>query len=131
MTIRSFLIGIAISTLICFLAWFAMIALSDPLSAGPGGLALFYFSLFLWLSGLLILAGFYLRFFLASPKMPFTMLSNAVRQAIIFALAADIFLIMKSAKILNLINAAFLIIAVIFIEAYYLNSSHEHYRRNR
>lgn len=131
MTIRSFLVGIAISTLICFTAWLAVIALSDPVSAGLGGLVLFYFSLFLWLSGLFILAGFYFRIYFTSAKTPFVILFNSIRQALIFALAVDILLVLKSMRILNIINAAFLIIAIIFTEAYYLNSHHEHYRRNR
>jgi len=131
MTIRSFLVGIAISTLICFIAWFAVIALSNPADAGLGGLFLFYFSLFLWLSGLFISIGFYSRTIFAPKKMPFSVLSNSVRQAIILALAIDILLILRSIKMLNLINALLLIIFVIFIEIYYLNSSHEHLRRNR
>ncbi len=131
MTIRSFLVGIAISTLICFIAWFAVIALSDPAGAGIGGLFLFYFSLFLWLSGFLVLIGFYSRTIFAPKKMPFTVLSNSVRQAIIFALAVDILLILKSMRMLNSINIILLAIFVIFTESYYLSSSHEHFRRNR
>lgn len=131
MTIRSFLVGIAISTLICFIAWFAAIALSDPAGAGIGGLFLFYFSLFLWLSGFLVLIGFYSRTIFAPKKMPFTILSNSVRQAIIFALAVDILLILKSMRMLNLINIILLAIFVIFTESYYLSSNHERFRRNR
>lgn len=131
MTIRSFLVGIAISTLICFIAWFAVIALSDPAGAGIGGLFLFYFSLFLWLSGFLVLIGFYSRTVFAPKKMPFGVLSSSVRQAIIFALAIDILLILKSAQMLNSINAILLVIFIIFTEVYFLNSAHEHFRRNR
>lgn len=130
MTIRSFLFGIAISTLICFTAWFAVIALSDPVSAGIGGLFLFYFSLFLWLSGLLVLIGFYSRTIFSPLKMPFNILSNSVRQAVIFALAADILLILKNMRILNSINAILLIIFIISAEIYFLSSNHEHFRRN-
>jgi hypothetical protein len=131
MTIRSFLVGIAISTLICFIAWFAVISLSDPTSSGLGGLFIFYFSLFLWLSGFLVLIGFYARTFLAPKKMPFSVLSNSVRQAIIVALAIHITLILKSMQMLNLINIILLAIFVIFAESYYLNSTHEHIGRNR
>ncbi|MBU4579464.1 hypothetical protein KKB43_00415 [Patescibacteria group bacterium] len=131
MTIRSFLVGIAISTLICFIAWFAVIALSDPAGAGIGGLFLFYFSLFLWLSGFFVLIGFYSRTIFAPQKTPFNVLSNSTRQAIIFALAIDILLILKSMQMLNSINAILLIIFVIFTESYYLSSNHEHIRRNR
>lgn len=131
MTIRSFLVGIAISTLICFIAWFAVIALSDPSDAGIGGLFLFYFSLFLWLSGFLVLIGFYSRTIFSPQKMPFNVLSNSVRQAIIFALAIDILLILKSIQMLNSVNAILLIIFVVFFEAYYLSSNHEYNRRNR
>lgn len=130
MTIRSFLVGIAISTLICFMAWFAVVSLSDPSGAGIGGLFLFYFSLFLWLSGFFVLAGFYSRTIFSPNKIPFSVLSNSVRQAIIFALAINIILILKSAQMLNSINAILLAISVIFTESYYLSSSHEHYRRN-
>lgn len=119
MTIRSFLVGIAISTLICFLAWFAVIALSDPQGAGTGGLFLFYLSLFLWLSGFFVLLGFYSRTIFSPKTMPFTVLSNSVRQAIIFALAIDVLLVLKSMKMLSSINIILLIIFVVFTESYY------------
>lgn len=130
MTIRSFLVGIAISTLICFIAWFAVIALSNPGDAGIGGLFLFYFSLFLWLSGFLVLAGFYSRTFFSPKKIPFNVLSNSLRQAIIFALAVVILLVLKSMEMLNAINVILLVIFVIFTEGYFLSSNHEHLRRN-
>lgn len=131
MTIRSFLVGIAISTLICFIAWFAVIALSDPAGAGIGGLFLFYLSLFLWLVGFLVLIGFYSRTIFSPKKMPFSVLSNSVRQAIIIALSIDIALILKSMQMMNLINIILLIIFAVFTESYYLSSSHEHTRRDR
>ncbi len=124
------MIGIAISTLVCFLAWFAVIALIDPFDIEIGGLFLFYFSLFLWLAGFFVLIGFYFRTFFIPQKTPFGILSNSVRQAIIFALAIDIFLILKSLKMLNATNMILLIIFIIFTESYYLNSTHEHFRRN-
>jgi len=131
MTIKTFLVGIAIVTGLCFLAWLAVIMYIDPELAGWVGLILFYFSLFLWLCGFLILFGFYLRH-LFSPKMiPYTVLSVSVRQAIILSLAANIFLILKGIKMLNNINGLFLLISVIFIESYFLSLEHEHLRRNR
>lgn len=131
MTIRSFLVGIAISTLICFIAWSAVIALSDPVGAGLGGLFLFYFSLFLWLSGFFVLIGYYSRTIFSPKKMPFGVLSNSVRQAIIVASAIDILLILKSMQMLNLVNLILLIIFVVFTEGYFLSSNHEHLRRDR
>jgi len=131
MTIRSFLAGIAILTLICFISWFAVIALIEPDSAGIGGLLLFYLSLFLWLAGFMVLAGYYSRIIFSSPKIPFNILSNSVRQAIIFALAVDILLVLKSMQMLNSVNMILLAIFIIFTESYYLNSTHEHFRRDR
>jgi len=142
MTIKAFLAGTAAATAICFFAWLAIITATDPLKAGIVGFILFYFSLFLWLSGVFLLAGFYLRMAVRPNAIPFTLiavsspvrdksLSGASRQAVFLSLFANALLVLKGLKILNLLNASFLLIAVIFIEAYFSNFDYGNLRRNK
>lgn len=121
MVIRTFLIAIASATLVCFLAWIAVGMYIDPGAADWLGFALFYSGLFLWICGFLVLIGFYARHFLAPEALPYYLLSIAVRQALIAAIALDIFLILKAAGVFNWISGIFLLIAVIFTEGYFLS----------
>lgn len=131
MTIRTFLAGIAAVTLICFASWLSVIIFTDPQEVGWIILTLFYFSLFLWVCGVFILSGFYLRSFLNPHKMPYIIMAIAVRQAILFSLALVVLLVLKGLKILNLINGTLLLISVISVEGYFLSNYDEHIRRNR
>ncbi len=119
MTIRTFLAGTAGATVICFLAWFAVITAFDPFKAGIIGFILFYFSLFLWLSGVFLLAGFYLRLAAKPGTMPFILITVSGRQAVFLSLFINILLILKGLKMINLFNAGFLSVAIIFLEAYF------------
>ncbi|MBU4000057.1 hypothetical protein KKG29_02670 [Patescibacteria group bacterium] len=131
MTIKAFLAGTAAATAICFFAWLAIITATDPLKAGIVGFILFYFSLFLWLSGVFLLAGFYLRMAVRPNAIPFTLIAVSSRQAVFLSLFANALLVLKGLKILNLLNASFLLIAVIFIEAYFSNFDYGNLRRNK
>ncbi len=132
MTIRTFLTGIAAGTVACLSVWLVIIFFTSPYESGWIILALFYFSLFLWLSGIFILGGFFVRYFLRPKAMPYAILSIAVRQAIIGAIVVNIFLIMKGLKVLGWINGLFLFAAAIFIESYFLsNNNEQRSHRNR
>lgn len=132
MTIRTFLTGIAAATAVCLLVWLAIIVFTSPDESGWIILALFYFSLFLWLAGIFILGGFFARYFLRPKAMPYALLAVAVRQAIILALTMDIMLAMKGVKALGWVNGIFLLAAAIFIEGYFLsNNNEQRLHRNR
>lgn len=131
MTIKAFLAGTAAATAICFFAWLSIVTAIDPAKTGIIGFILFYFSLFLWLSGVFLLAGFYLRMAVRPNAIPFTLIAVSSRQAIFLSLFANALLVMQGLKMLNLLNASFLLIAVIFIEAYFSNFDYGNLRRNK
>ncbi len=131
MTIKAFLTGTAAATAICFFAWLAIIRAINPLKAGIAGFILFYFSLFLWLSGVFLLAGFYSRMAVKPNAIPFTLIAVSSRQAVFLSLFASVLLVLKGLKLLNLLNASFLLIAIIFIEAYFSNFDYGNLRRNK
>jgi hypothetical protein len=131
MTIRTFLSVIAFATLICFFVWLAVGVSVNPYLAGWKEIALFYFSLFLWISGIFILIGFYARYLLKPGALPYGLLATSARQALILAIAVSIFLALKSAHVFNWINGLFLAIAAVFAEGYFLSLNHERSRGNR
>ncbi len=132
MTIRTFLSGIAAATAACLLVWLVIVIFASPYESGWIILALFYFSLFLWLAGIFILGGFFARYFLRPKAMPYALLATAIRQAIILALVIDVALLMKGIKSLNWINGILLFAAGIFIESYFLsNNNEQRSHRNR
>lgn len=122
MTIRTFLAALALATLICVAAWIAIAVSIDPYSASWTSLALFYFSLFLWVCGVLILLGFYIRYLLKPSALPYSLIAVSVRQAIILAIGLDAVLVLKGAHIFNWVNGIFLLFAMIFVESYFLSS---------
>lgn len=132
MTIRTFLTGIAVAAAACLLVWVAIVIFTSPYESGWVILTLFYFSLFLWLAGIVILAGFFARYILRPKAMPYALLAVAVRQAIIIALVTVIMLLLKGTKALSWVNGIFLLAAAIFIEGYFLsNNNEQRSRRNR
>lgn len=132
MTIRMFLMGIFVATVICFFVWLAIIIFINPFESGSIILLLFYFSLFLWLVGSIALIVFFIRYFLQPRAIPYAILTMAIRQAIIFAFVAVIILALKGLKALSWANGFFLLIAAIFTEGYFLsNNNEQHSHRNR
>jgi len=132
MTIRTFLLGIAAGSIACILVWLAIIIFTSPYESGWVILALFYFSLFLWLAGIFILGGFFARYFLRPDAMPYALLAIAIRQAIILAIVAVALLALKGVKALTWVNGIFLVVAAIFIESYFLsNNNEQRSHRNR
>ena len=124
MTLRNCLIGVVISTVLCFAAWILILLNVDPAATGWQDFLLFYLSLFFALVSLLTLVGFFIRNKFFSNKPIFTQAGISFRHSVLFSIIAVGTLILQGMKTLNWQNALMLVIGVIILEFYFMNQEH-------
>lgn len=86
MSLKGYLVVMAICTLFSLVALGTILVYVEPSTAGFFGLLLFYLSLFFSLGGLLTLGGFFLRRKFQKGKPSFVQASVSFWQGLIFAL---------------------------------------------
>ncbi|MDP1629760.1 MAG: hypothetical protein Q8L57_04020 [bacterium] len=111
-----FIAGIVIGTLMSWAAFWSLIFFSAPEAVGIAGLAIFYISLILGLSGIFYLAGFYLRrkFLNDSSQCIF----DSSRQAILISLFLVGILGLVRLQIFNFFTAFLVFGALVFFELF-------------
>lgn len=116
MSVRGYTLLLAITTLLSWIAFGAVVMTINPQEAGAIGIGLFYISLSLGLIGTFSLAGFLIRTVFLKKEDVFNRISIAFRQAIFFTLLINGFLFLQSMRLLTWYNTAFLIIALAIAE---------------
>ena len=109
-----------LATLLCWLAFVAVIIYINPTEAGFIGFLLFYVSLFLSLVGFFALLGFFVRIWLLTQPVVFKQVIIAFRQAIWFASLIVFCLILQSQKLLTWWTVILFIALLTFIESLFL-----------
>lgn len=121
MTLRSYIGGMFISTLLSLGAWVLIIFYIDPTVSGPLGFVLFYLSLFLGLVGLFSLVGFYLRRKISKKEIAFAHVSPSFRQGIFLAVILVGCLLLQSFRVLNWWSGGLFIASIILLEFYFIS----------
>lgn len=116
MSVRGYTLLLAMTTLLSWIAFGAVVVIINPQEAGAIGIGLFYISLSLALIGTFSLAGFLIRTVFFKKEDIFNRISIAFRQAIFFTLLINGFLFLQSMRLLTWYNTAFLIIALAIAE---------------
>lgn len=116
MTIRNYLIGMSISTVLCFGAWILVTVNTDPSSAGFFGFLMFYLTLFLALASFFSLAGFYFRRKVFEYITEFKQIESAFRQGVFLSVIAVGMLLLQGERVLNLYSAFAFVVLVIVAE---------------
>jgi len=120
MTIKTYLWGMLLSTLISFTAWYLVLENVDPSSAHLPGFLLFYFTLFFALTSLFSLAGFYLRRRIFEDRIEFRQAEIAFRQGMFLAVTFVGLLILQGERRLDIYSSFIFVIFVVFMEFYFL-----------
>jgi len=120
MTLKSYLIGISISTALCWTAWVLTIFNIDPKGAGSLGFLSFFVSLFFAIVGTFTIAGFYLRLWSSKNEYYFENINISFRQAILVAFSLVGLLVLQALRILNLFDGVLFVLSIILLEAYFL-----------
>jgi len=116
MSLKTYLVGIGISTILCWAAFFLTVTNIDPFAADSAGIASFFVSFFLGLLGLIILVMMYLYSRLSSVAELYERMPILVRQAGLVSFGLTAILGMQSMRVLRWWTAAMMIIILILIE---------------
>lgn len=121
MTLRSYLWGMRISTLLSFLAWLLVVWQIDPIKAGVMGQLFFYVATLFFLSGLFILFFTWSRGkFSGGSEVAFAYVSVSFRQGILLALLAVIILFLQSLRVLTWWDGLLVVAGICLVELYFL-----------
>ncbi len=120
MTLSSYLLGIGISTILCWVAWLLTLFNLDPRTAGTVGFLSFFTSLFFALVGTLTIAGFYLRLLSTKNEYYYENITISFRQAILASISISGLLILQALRLLHLFVGILFVLSIILLEAYFL-----------
>lgn len=126
MTLRKYLLVMAVLTVICWGIFWFVANLVDPTATNWLGFLLFYLALAISLSGTIALIGFIFRFITRRDEPAFNLVKVAYRQSFVFSLFIIIILILKSQHLFNWLNLALLIIIFTVLELFLIS-----YKNNR
>jgi len=122
MTIRAYLFGMTLCTLICLAAWSLVLVYIEPGVFGVLSFALFYLTLFFGLVGIFTIIGFTARALrMHEDNRLFPLVSRSFRQGVLFSLIFLLSLGLQSMRMLNIINILVIVIVISFIEVYFLH----------
>lgn len=120
MTLRRYLITMAVTTLLCWSAFGIVIFRIDPYTGGFLGLLLFFVSLFFAVWGTLSLLGFVLRFILLRNTVPFRYIGTSLRQAFWFAVILCLSLFIVTQEIYAWWMSLLLILGFSILEGFFI-----------
>ncbi|MFA6160283.1 MAG: hypothetical protein WC678_04340 [Parcubacteria group bacterium] len=122
MTLKSYIWGIRIITLISLVALGAVIYYVDPENSGLIGILLFYLVAFFVLSGIFNLALIFLRRKLLGSEMAVKNIDLSFRQGILLSIMILAVMILQSYQMLIWWDALLVVVGIFLIELYFLSS---------
>ncbi|MGI5826838.1 MAG: hypothetical protein ACOX6C_00060 [Patescibacteria group bacterium] len=117
MTLKRYLLAIAVATAVCATAFLYVASSVNPNTTNQLGFLFFYGSLFLTLFGFTALFGFLIRFVALKHELAFYSVRNAYRQAFLFSAFIIILLCLLAKNLFTWLNLAILGTLFIIIEA--------------
>jgi hypothetical protein len=121
MTIKSYLWGMRISTFLALGGFVAVVIFIDPQKSGILGQVLFYLSLILALSGILILILMGLHRRPNDEEQSLSYLGSSFRQGILLSLLAAILLALQGFRVLTWWDGLLVAAAIFLIELYFIS----------
>lgn len=124
MTLRQYLIFMAIGTALAWTAVGLVVSAVDPTSAVPLVFVIFYAALFLALTGTIAIAAFGLRIALLKEQLVVSRhVGISFRQAFLFAFILCFALFLQGKHILNWWNGTLMVIAITFLESFFISAA--------
>lgn len=123
MSLKKYLIGMGLATLLCWAAWGLILFYIDPYVAGITGLVCFYLSLFFALTGTFTLIGLTLRIWFSHNEIIFAYVGVSFRQAVLLASVIGGCLILQQLRVLNWWDGSLLAISIGLLEFYFMTRS--------
>lgn len=95
----------------------------NPFDSDILTISMFFVSLFIFITGILTLIGFYIRVRVSNNEIFFANFKPSLRQATLFSLALIGILIFQSLKVLTWWDALMLTLSILLIELYFQNKN--------
>jgi hypothetical protein len=114
----------SVLTAVCWGIFLFVANLIDPTATNWLGFMLFYFSLFIALSGIAALSGFLIRFVALKKELAFNLVKVAFRQSFLFALFLTAALFLKANHLFNGLNLLLLILGFSILELFLISYNH-------
>lgn len=121
MTLRSYLLGMFLSTIVCWLAFGLILFYVNPYNSGALGLIAFYISLFFASIGTLTLIGFYLRVWFSKNEILFAHVNPSFRQAILLSIILVGSLVLQAFHLLTWWDGALFVLSIVLVEFYFIS----------
>lgn len=121
MNLRSYLLGMFLSTIVCWVAFGLILYYVNPYNSGPLGLIAFYVSLFFASVGTLTLIGFYLRVWFSKNEVLFAHVNPSFRQAILLSIILVGSLVLQGFGLLTWWDGALFVLAIVLLEFYFIS----------
>lgn len=121
MTLKSYLWGMRISTLLSFFAFCLVVCYTDPEKSGIPGKFIFFLTLFLLFSGVITIFLTWLRRTFGKEGVIFSELGMSFREGILLSLLLIVLLVLQSFRILVWWDGLLAVAAIFLIELYFLS----------
>lgn len=131
MSLRRYLSIMALTTVVCWLAFITVLFRVDPYSGGAIGFTLFYVALFFAVWGTLSLLGFFMRFLFKRHDVPYRHVGISLRQAFWFSTLIVLSLILVADELFVWWMVALLILGFTILEGFFLARSLEARRQQQ
>lgn len=123
MSLKTYFVGIAISTFLAWSAFYLTIANIDPFTADQAGMMSFFVSLFLGVLGLVILIMIYFRSRVYSVAELYEKMPVILRQAFLVAFFLTATIGMQAMRVLRWWTVLMLLIILVLVEmSFYINT---------
>jgi hypothetical protein len=120
MRLQSYLLGIGLSSVICWVAFILTVIYISPEASKVLALSSFFVSLFFALAGTFTLVGFFVRTTLSHNELYYANINIAFRQGFFAAFTIISLLGMQALHLLTWWNGILFVIIIILIEFYFL-----------
>ncbi len=120
MTLRNYLLGMTVGTVLCWLSFCLVVFYLDPTLGAVSSFIFFFASLFFSLVGTFTLFGYYFRKWKTHDEILFAHIGPAFRQGLLLSSTIIIILILSALKILTWWNLLILLCVVILLEFFFL-----------
>lgn len=119
MSLRTYLFGIFVATILCWGAFLLTLFNTNPHIAGGIAVVSLLLSLFFALLGTFTLLGFYSRIFFSKNELLYTNIGISFRQGILFSFIIVGLLLLSHFQFLNFWTALLFILAISSLEFYF------------
>jgi hypothetical protein len=118
MSVRSYLLGLVASTIVCWAAWAYVITSTNPTSGGTTALVTFYVTLGFALVGTIALSEYVLRVYMGRNELRYAHLNHALRHGLLGGVLACALLAMAASDLLAWWDILLLGVIALLLELY-------------